>query len=126
MWSEFLVMHWSPSIVPGLNCEVHIDLDDFGRIGRARRVREANLERMMRAKATAMVLAALFLCALSSVTEARQHHRSQPAYGLHPSCNVFMPCEIPTTRRTSRGRYVADQMGRLLPRRAASCGDPRT
>jgi hypothetical protein len=37
-------MHWSPSIVPGLDYEVYIVLHDFGRIDRAWRVGDANPE----------------------------------------------------------------------------------
>lgn len=89
----------------------YIVFDDFRQIGSSWRVENADPERVICAKAAAIVFAALFLCALSSVAEARQRRSQQPAFGFHPSCNIFMPCELPTTRRAAGGRYVADQMG---------------
>jgi hypothetical protein len=60
------------------------------------------------------LVSALILLGLVSSSEARQRHPS----GLHPMCNITMPCEIPATvaavretQRVARGRYVARQMG---------------
>jgi hypothetical protein len=66
---------------------------------------------------TGIVMFVLFLIAPA---EARQRHA---ATGLHPMCNITMPCEMPyasTARqaRETRGKYVADQMGFGAPRHA--------
>jgi hypothetical protein len=61
------------------------------------------------------LVSALILLGLVSSAEARHRH---PASGLHPMCNITMPCEIPATvaavretQRVARGKYVARQMG---------------
>jgi hypothetical protein len=61
------------------------------------------------------LVSALILLGLVSSSEARHRH---PSSGLHPMCNITMPCESPATvaavretQRVARGRYVARQMG---------------
>lgn len=58
-------------------------------------------------------IAAAVLCALTANAEARQR---QKATGLHPECNVTMPCAAPSAStpqqaRVTRGRYIARQLG---------------
>lgn len=60
-----------------------------------------------------LVLTAIFLGLISTGAEARQRHVST---GLHPDCNITMPCEKPyassiVQQRETRGKYVARQMG---------------
>lgn len=59
-----------------------------------------------------VILAVLALVALAPSVEARPRQKA----GLHPECNVTMPCEAAyaSTRDqvlTARGRYVASQVG---------------
>jgi hypothetical protein len=62
------------------------------------------------------LVSALILLGLVSSAEAKSRHHA--ASGLHPMCNITMPCEIPATvaavretQRVARGKYVARQMG---------------
>ncbi|WP_249166453.1 hypothetical protein [Bradyrhizobium sp. JYMT SZCCT0428] len=60
-----------------------------------------------------VLAACVLLCALTINAEARQRHK---AIGLHPECNVTMPCVAPSAStpdqvRVIRGRYIARQMG---------------
>lgn len=62
---------------------------------------------------TRIIVAVLALIALVSNAEARQRHKPN---GLHPECNVTMPCIAPYAStvdqvRVTRGRYIARQMG---------------
>lgn len=59
-----------------------------------------------------IILAVAIVCAFATNAEARQRHKS----GLHPECNVTMPCVAPSAStpdqvRVARGRYIARQMG---------------
>lgn len=61
---------------------------------------------------------ALVCAFVISPAEARQRHVST---GLHPMCNITMPCEIPWASsiqkvRETRGKYVARQLGIGAPR----------
>ena len=65
---------------------------------------------------TGIVIFALLLVAPA---QARQRHVA----GLHPMCNITMPCEMPYAStakqaREVRGRYIAGQMGFGAPRHA--------
>lgn len=58
------------------------------------------------------ILAALCVVLFAGNAEARQQHKS----GLHPECNITMPCTAPYAStqdqvRVARGRYIARQMG---------------
>lgn len=58
-------------------------------------------------------IAALCAVFFTGAAEARQRHRST---GLHPECNVIMPCVLPYAStpdqvRTTRGRYIARSLG---------------
>ncbi|MDB5584816.1 MAG: hypothetical protein JWR80_9992 [Bradyrhizobium sp.] len=60
-----------------------------------------------------LFLAALCVVCFSVNAEARQRHK---ATGMHPMCNITMPCvppyaSTPDQVRVTRGRYVARQMG---------------
>jgi hypothetical protein len=60
-----------------------------------------------------LALASAILCALTVNAEARQRHE---AGGMHPMCNVTMPCvapyaSTPEEARVARGRYVARSFG---------------
>jgi hypothetical protein len=60
-----------------------------------------------------VLAACALLCALTINAEARQRHK---ATGMHPDCNVTMPCVAPSAStpeqvRVARGRYVARQLG---------------
>jgi hypothetical protein len=73
------------------------------------------------------ILAVLALVALASNAEARQRHK---AAGLHPDCNVTMPCvapyaSTPAQARVTRGRYVARQMGIGAARETRAVRAPR-
>jgi hypothetical protein len=68
-----------------------------------------------------------FVLFLIAPAEARQRHA---ATGLHPMCNITMPCEMPyasTLRqaRVARGKYVARQMGFGAPRHSSQRVTPR-
>lgn len=59
-----------------------------------------------------LILAMFFVVLFSANAEARQRKSN----GLHPECNVTMPCVLPYSStpdqvRVARGRYVARQMG---------------
>jgi hypothetical protein len=59
-----------------------------------------------------LFLAALCVVFISANAEARQRQKA----GLHPECNVTMPCAAPYASTqdqvlTARGRYVASQVG---------------
>jgi hypothetical protein len=60
-----------------------------------------------------VLAACALLCALSTATEARRLDR---ATGLHPMCNVTMPCELPYASsalevRETRGKFIARDLG---------------
>ena len=64
-----------------------------------------------------LALAGALLCALTVGSEARQRHNTA---GLHPDCNITMPCAVPSQStadevRMTRGRYVARQVGFGVP-----------
>lgn len=73
-------------------------------------------------------LACAVLCALSIAAEAGP----RPRAGLHPQCNITMPCEMPYASspqglKRIRGKYIARQIGiggpRASARRDSSRGD---
>jgi hypothetical protein len=52
------------------------------------------------------------LCAFTIAADARPRQRA----GLHPECNITMPCAAPSEstaeqRRVARGRYIARELG---------------
>lgn len=60
--------------------------------------------------------------------QARQQHVATS--GLHPLCNIIMPCELPyasTVKKTreTRGKYVARQMGFGGPRHSSQLTESR-
>jgi hypothetical protein len=76
-----------------------------------------------------VILTALALVALASNAEARQRHK---AGGLHPECNVTMPCVAPYAStadqvRVTRGRYIARELGfgAAIEKRAARKSKPK-
>ncbi len=59
-----------------------------------------------------VLAACALLCALTIAADARPRQRT----GLHPECNVTMPCVAPSAStpeqvRVARGRYIARQLG---------------
>jgi hypothetical protein len=60
-----------------------------------------------------VLAACALLCALTINAEARQRHKPT---GLHPECNVTMPCIAPSAStpeqvRWARGMYISRQIG---------------
>lgn len=67
---------------------------------------------------TRIILAVALLCAFSVNAEARQRHKPT---GLHPLCNITMPCtapyaSTPAQSRWDRGTYIERQTGIGGPR----------
>lgn len=75
---------------------------------------------------TRIAFLVLALVALASNAEARQRHKS----GLHPECNITMPCvtpyaSTPEQSRVTRGRYIANQLGFGGPNIKRAVRDPK-
>ncbi|MDB5580489.1 MAG: hypothetical protein JWR80_5665 [Bradyrhizobium sp.] len=98
-------LQWPPPLRPAIIYHANYFILPPIRSGRVKDAEGGN--------ATAMVLVVLFIFSFSSVAESSQHQRFRQGYGLHPSCNIIMPCVVSSTRGATPASYFADPEGRF-------------